>query len=1486
MADGNLVRQQGNGKGAMVFGPSVYDVPLLPYEKQLIKTIGITEDEYRLFAAEVRHKGRLRPAEYEHIPDIVNEPVTAALISIAVSLVLTGVSYLLTPKPKMPAAPKQEGNADGGDLRLSDVAGQQRFTPTRGFETLNELANYGAPVPIIFGRYDSRTNDGGIFVTPRLVWSRMFSYGSQQSARLMFVVGEQGRTKLFGRDSNKPEGVEPPVLEGVFLGNNALDVIYENSFAFYWKEGSFYSGRFRIRANDMQFGSRGGLETGDPTLLTSDSEDAFLCPTDQSDNDTGFSHAYSPGNNTEFGVYAPIANGNGYRLNYRVVSIDLRDEASSDQRDAATVARIKIIGDDNKTKESGYKGHIRDGGEYLESVRDKGPVGSGRQYSPRMGIVKLIKRNGNKVTVDDESSTALSTVVGVNKDDKIEFIISDTKIEEDFYELEGSLGESVDDINSSVQSAQLAADEAMQVGEIFAIANTYWVVVNRKLARFDIDASPSRQQEITLKCIDESESSFGLIGLVSKKRVVEVKGYIDDRGGVGAGFFPITKVAVASFRHNRPTSVTEIGIKSTVYQRLNGLCAFNSLPSDSNQLDLDKRGINVTSGTITSTIARSSVFIVFVRQAGRDESATPFEFEKISIHFVVTGYKPTAQFNFIRIFSPEKLAKTELEYKIVPVPASELRDRPNKFKLIRLAATDDLLTVETQVGAMGTFKVQVAGSEVEKSEIILNKEFTRAPSQTKPEKVQTIPDRVVRDREVPNSAQGTYIDDIEFIENRSNLSNATAGRNGAMTWAIAGNTDKYRGGQGALFTKETTEYLTASKWIKVRWTLRKNFLADGHYAKERNGQNVVLQPISAVVIASSGNFDKDYTFTIKRGLGGTDVPGGNTNAYNNSNPFHKNHPNGNLKWSGQKFKVKSVERGQATGRAQSYYYEIFGDASSFDLGRGKVTELQLTESRNRKIKLSLKSKVIRIEDNRSGQSKGWSAPSITVVDDINTNQNWEKGDIFTHKQSISQENPFRSIYPQTGFVYEVKNLKTETRPGKISAKKVYEGQSQIADISFYRDFVDKSNASSPEHQIVYVNEIVANKELPEYNNLTIAGLSLRATRNFTRLDQMRCWLPNGLFVRRLHPDATADTENPYGDSSSLTYRKKEGPSNLFTDLVYYLLTDQMAGAGALLNMSEDKDRLVDINDLKETSKFLYKQKLFFNGAITDRSNLRQFITDVAPYFLCNFVITDGKFSLKPAIPHNPESGDINRGPVAISQLFTGGNILEDTFKVEYLSSEERRPFKAVVRYRQESRNQFPQEKVVEVKLGDDLEENNLENLPNEAFDLTQFCTSKAHAVKVAKYFLGLRRLVTHTISFSTTLDGLNIQAGSYIKVVTETSPYSSANNGTIDSQGNITSVKAIEDGQYKISYFKENSEEVQDGKVTVSDNKISNSKFHSSIFSIVDTSVSADIYIVEQLTFSQEGTVDIVASQHPCDDGDRSELARLMLFGNFNVQSS
>ena len=91
MGKGHSLYSAKNRKGSVVFGPTVYDVPLLPYEKQLIETIGITEEEYQLFAAEVRRRGHVRPAEYDHIPDIQNVIVFAP----AAGLAATGSGALL-----------------------------------------------------------------------------------------------------------------------------------------------------------------------------------------------------------------------------------------------------------------------------------------------------------------------------------------------------------------------------------------------------------------------------------------------------------------------------------------------------------------------------------------------------------------------------------------------------------------------------------------------------------------------------------------------------------------------------------------------------------------------------------------------------------------------------------------------------------------------------------------------------------------------------------------------------------------------------------------------------------------------------------------------------------------------------------------------------------------------------------------------------------------------------------------------------------------------------------------------------------------------------------------------------------------------------------------------------------------------------------------------------------------------------------------------
>ena len=118
----------------------------------------------------------------------------------------------------------------------------------------------------------------------------MLSYGRQQSAKLMFVVGEQGRG-----DNVAPDGIIEPNRAGIFLGNNALDAVYDDNVAFYWKRNTTSSDFSRIQVRNKQFGSSGEPHSADPNNgRTALDEDVFLCPTSESDNDKGFSYAFSP----------------------------------------------------------------------------------------------------------------------------------------------------------------------------------------------------------------------------------------------------------------------------------------------------------------------------------------------------------------------------------------------------------------------------------------------------------------------------------------------------------------------------------------------------------------------------------------------------------------------------------------------------------------------------------------------------------------------------------------------------------------------------------------------------------------------------------------------------------------------------------------------------------------------------------------------------------------------------------------------------------------------------------------------------------------------------------------------------------------------------------------------------------------------------------------------------------------------------------------
>ena len=551
------------------------------------------------------------------------------------------------------------------------------------------------------------------------------------------------------------------------------------------------------------------------------------------------------------------------------------------------------------------------------------------------------------------------------------------------------------------------------------------------------------------------------------------------------------------------------------------------------------------------------------------------------------------------------------------------------------------------------------------------------------------------------------------------------------------------------------------------------------------------------------------------------------------------------------------------GIQSAFEYEVLGNQQDYAVGTVRYATLSGTSEGGNPLTITVDGTVgIRSQENLKyfpGQTKAWDYLHFTVDQDGSVGD-WNPGEWTNIEVTVSPSNPFYQKGAKVGVRLQALNVINITTTDLGSFERAFEEGTQVADVSLYGSLISKSNESAPEHEIVYVSESVANETLPLYEKLSLAGLTLKASRNFTAVDQMRCWLANGIEVQRFLPAETGTI----------------GPSNKFTDLVYYLLTDKTAGAGGVISAD-----LIETTDLAKTATFLEQNKLFFDGALDSPVNLRQFIADTAPYFLCSFVISNGKFSLVPAVPFNT-AGQIVDTPVQISALFTSGNIIEGTFTVDYLQTEERKDFQSIVRYRKERKNQLPEEATLSVRwaeAGSDLH-------PIESFDLTQFCTSRDHAFLVARYFMSLRRRVTHSVRFKTTPYGISLAPGDYIRVLTEASPYQPANNGVIDADGDITSATTLADGNYDILYYLPTQDDLQTATLSVANGKAVQPELFNTIFTLNNPTVSSSTYVVEQLTLDEEGLVEILATEFPTTSTYNSLVAQDILRPNSFITES
>ena len=1260
MGSGHSAGQRDDRTSALAapWSPQAYRPVLLPYEKQLAATIGLTDDEYLLFKKEVERQAKVRPAAYDHVPDVQNAAAVPILINLAIGLVLTGVAMLLAPKPKEPPEIKQK--------KLADLNGPSRYNSTYGFDSVGEIATWATPVPIPFGKFVNKDGiySGGLIVTPDLVWSRLYSYGSQQIAKLLYAAGEYG--------------CAVPSAQSIYIGTQPLSKMSDFNYAVYYKRTQ---GNNRLKAGDLILGTRGSADSGDPTTV----DDVFTCPTSDGENDEGFCMSYTPGGDTAFGIYDTLANGTARRVNWRVIS---RPE-SSDGGARAKAERLKICG-------------IND--------RGAGMPGVGREYGRQLGIVAYKSPGGGWQTVSTR------TLVNMDVGWRVQYLISGNRINIQ-YRSDADLTSA--DIQTDSANERVAADQTLQLGETIQIGRMTWVVRSRSLPLWKEE--DEQDQIIELEATDR----FGAPGItvVSRSQITSDtliqtfrpgEDSADNANHVGLAATPLSKQARAVIRATREADCLEVGLRSQVWQQFSGLCNFQEVPSPQDLKNADEDDEQITNGNMNLYTVRSSCFTVKVRPAGLDGDGREYEWAGLAHQFVVTGRRPVDVFNYIRFEFPQ--AKSRYEFRFEPLPGASVIDGFSNTEVFeQLDAANGTAQRIDAPSAYGLFQVYYTGRRVAQATLLQNKELGGT---TKGFEVEGSGGMVPTQVDVDSYRVDNGVD---------------TGHGQAHGWRgeVLGFPQLF---QGQTVSRDIFKTLDDGRELGIRVTCTSVY-SPGLQSKpgfqpERYGNWVWDRP-RFEVISASGNWNVGDTF-----FKGYDI------TYDPST--------GNNKFLGHAY---------AAG-----YRKIFANFRVLAIG----------------------------------------VPTVSEGEFIPANRPWS-------------------------------------------------GASQVAEVSYYPSQIRHSNDNQPEHSVVYVNESISNYSEPTYFNMNMFGMSVRSTGRLVDVSQLRYWIPGGVEVERTYPQAFI-----FDDQADAF-----GRSNLFTDLVWYLLTNKDTGAGDVISTA-----MLDRSSFELTSKFLVQNRIFCDTVVQEPINIRDYATQLAPLMLCNFVMKSGEFAVVPAVPVT-ESGEIDLGRLVPTAVFSEGNIIADTLTIEYLPEEDRAPFKASATYREGQELQLPEEKNVFVRYAGDASQgdlgNNLEGtVPLEQFPMAEWCTQKDQAVLACKYMLALRKHVTHTVTFKTTPDGLNLAPGDYIKLVTQSNPFSGTRIGTVSATGAIASIDPIKDGTYAVRYYVPGTEDVQEGELIIENNVSTTLK--NAVFAWGESTNDSGIYMVEQLTIGEDMLIEIVATAFPVDD--------------------
>jgi len=288
------------------------------------------------------------------------------------------------------------------------------------------------------------------------------------------------------------------------------------------------------------------------------------------------------------------------------------------------------------------------------------------------------------------------------------------------------------------------------------------------------------------------------------------------------------------------------------------------------------------------------------------------------------------------------------------------------------------------------------------------------------------------------------------------------------------------------------------------------------------------------------------------------------------------------------------------------------------------------------------------------------------------------------------------------------------------------------------------------------------------------------------------------------------------------YTYVDAASNSFGDFLYYWF--QKSGEYTNQNFA-----YLSIYDIAACALFHSHYNITCNIYLTTSTSFFGWAQNVAPMFLTSLVSEYGDYSLVSLLPL-ADNGTIKSTALTAKEVFTDSDpntdsiqssILKGSYKKMYRSSAQIIPFQVVVTWRGQNSFNLETSQTTTVRYSDYSED-----APEEAYDMSAFCTNADHATIFAKYVLATRRYSLHSITFQT---ARNVEDTSFLRPL----DLISVSLDRVNSEG--------------------------------------------------DSRTELEYYLVDNLEYDQAGFVTITASQFPLNEAGASIISNSILSGSFEV---